>query len=115
VGLAEADAPVDEQRVVGPPRILGDLDRGSSRELVALALDEIRERELGVQPAAELGEGIAGGCTGKPMPAVIWVGVGSGWRLDPISTVTCGTGAGISSSTSSLMRAVQFWFTQSTT
>ena len=94
VRLAEADAAVDEQRVVGAARVLGDLDRGRARQLVALALDEIREREVGVQPAAELrqrvdraagrhrggsaGAGRGVGWTGKPMPSVIWTGIGGG-------------------------------------
>ena len=46
VGLAEADAAVDEQRVVGAPGVLRDLQRCGARELVALALDEIVEREM---------------------------------------------------------------------
>ena len=48
VRLAEADAAVDEKRVVGAPRVLADLVGGRPRELVALALDEAREREIGV-------------------------------------------------------------------
>ena len=53
VRLAETDAAVDEQRVVGATRILGDLHGRGARELVALALDEAREREVGVEAAAE--------------------------------------------------------------
>jgi hypothetical protein len=51
--LAQADAAVDEQRVVSTARILGDLHGRGARQLVALALDEAREGEVGVQPAAE--------------------------------------------------------------
>ena len=48
VRLAEADAAVDEQRVVGAARVLADLHRGRPGELVALAFDEGREGEFGV-------------------------------------------------------------------
>ena len=48
--LAEPDTAVDEQRVVGAARILGDLHGGGFRELVALAFDETVEREIRVQP-----------------------------------------------------------------
>jgi hypothetical protein len=53
--LAEPDAAVDEQRVVGLARISGDLDRRRLRELVALALDEAVEREIRIDRAAEDG------------------------------------------------------------
>ena len=53
VRLAQTDAAVDEQRVVGAPGILGDLHGRGARELIALALDEVREREVRIQPAAE--------------------------------------------------------------
>ena len=53
VRLAQAHAAVDEQRVVGTPGILGDLHRRRARELIALALDEVREREVRIEPAAE--------------------------------------------------------------
>ena len=48
VGLAEADAAVDEQRVVGG-RMVGDLHAGGAGELVGLAGDEGRERERRVE------------------------------------------------------------------
>jgi len=54
VRLAEADTAVDEQRVVGPSRVRGDLHRCGAGELVALALDEIGEREICVQATADL-------------------------------------------------------------
>ncbi len=53
VGLAQTDAAVDEQRVVGAAGILGDLVRGRLGELVALALDEVREGEVGIEPRAD--------------------------------------------------------------
>ena len=43
VGLAQAHAAVDEQRVVGDAGVLGDLDRGRARELVRLAGHEAVE------------------------------------------------------------------------
>ena len=49
VRLAETDATVDEQRVVGLAGILPDLLRRGLRELVALADDEVLEGRLGVQ------------------------------------------------------------------
>jgi hypothetical protein len=49
VRLAETDAAVDEQRVVGTAGIFRDLDRGGLGELVALALDETVEGEIRVQ------------------------------------------------------------------
>ena len=53
VRLAETDAAVDEQRVVGATRVLADLDRRGARELIALAFDESREREVRIETAAE--------------------------------------------------------------
>ena len=53
VRLAEADAAVDEQRVVRAPRVLRDLHGRGPCELVALALDERREREVRIQPPAD--------------------------------------------------------------
>ena len=50
VSLAEADAAVDEERVVGGAGTLGDLDRGRARELVGLAGDESVERESRIEP-----------------------------------------------------------------
>ena len=46
VRLAEADAAVDEQRVVGRAGILRDLVRRGLGEVVALALDEAGEAEI---------------------------------------------------------------------
>ena len=51
--LAETDAAVDEQRVVGAAWILRDLNRRGFRELIALALDEAVEREIRIQPDAD--------------------------------------------------------------
>jgi hypothetical protein len=53
VGLAEADAAVDEQRVVGLAGISRDLHRGRLGELIALALDEGVEGEVRIDAAAE--------------------------------------------------------------
>ena len=50
VRLAETDAAVDEQRVVGPAGIVRDLNRRGLGELIALALDEAVEGEIGVEP-----------------------------------------------------------------
>ena len=46
VRLAQTDAAVDEQRVIGLAGIAGDLNRGRLGELVALALDEAVEGEI---------------------------------------------------------------------
>ena len=46
MGLAQTDAAVDEQRVVGLARVAGDLNGGRLGELVALALDEAVEGEI---------------------------------------------------------------------
>jgi hypothetical protein len=48
VRLAEADAAVDEQRIVGR-RVVGDLQPRGAGELVGLAGDERREREVRVE------------------------------------------------------------------
>ena len=53
MGLAQADAAVEEQRVVGLARVARHLDGGGLGELVALALDEAVEGEVRVDPAAE--------------------------------------------------------------
>ena len=53
VRLAQPDAAVDEQRVVRAAGILSDLHRRCARQLVALALDEARESEVRIEPAAE--------------------------------------------------------------
>ena len=49
------------------------------------------------------------------MPGEVSLTAAVAARRDPISTITWGAGAGTISSTSSLIREVQFWFTQSTT
>jgi hypothetical protein len=53
VRLAEADAAVDEKRVVRASRILGDLHRRRACQLIALTLDEAREGEVRVEAAAQ--------------------------------------------------------------
>ena len=62
VGLAQAGVAVDEQRVVGLGRRLGDRDRGGVGEPVARADDERVEGVLRVQP------GVAGVALGTPAP-----------------------------------------------
>jgi hypothetical protein len=57
----------------------------------------------------------ASGRAGSATPSMTGAGVGGAGRRDPISTTISGDGAGTSSSTSSPMRAAQFWLTQSTT
>jgi CO dehydrogenase/acetyl-CoA synthase alpha subunit len=47
VGLAETGAAVDEQRVVGAARIVGDLDGRRPGQIVGLADDQIVEGERG--------------------------------------------------------------------
>ena len=53
MSFAEADSTVDEQRVVGAPRIARDLKRGGLGEMVALAFDEIVESEFGIERHAD--------------------------------------------------------------
>ncbi len=53
VRFAEADTTVDEQRVVGAPGILCDLNRRGPGQLVALALNETVERERRIESAAQ--------------------------------------------------------------
>ena len=55
VRLAEPGAAVDEQRVVGLGRRLGDGDRGGVREAVGRADDERLEHVLRVEPVAVVG------------------------------------------------------------
>ena len=50
--LAEAGRPADEQRVVGEAGQLGDGERGGVREAVAVADDELVEREARVELSA---------------------------------------------------------------
>ena len=57
VGLAEPGGPVDEQRVVGPARALGDRQRGGVGEAVRRADDELVEGVAGVQRARGPGAG----------------------------------------------------------
>ena len=97
VRLAETDAAVDEQRVVGAARVLRDLHRRGAGELVALALDEVVEREVGDSvgrrtEAAAFARGAArlrqrggmAGCT-APMPP---------YRSDGAATPTSSTSCG---------------------
>ena len=65
VGLAEPGVAVDQQRVVGLARRLGDGDRGGVGEPVGRADDEGLEDVLRVQPRLERG---AGGPTPPPSP-----------------------------------------------
>ena len=51
--LAESHAAVDEQRVVGPPRIAGDLQRRGPGQLIAFSFDEAREIEIRIDGTAE--------------------------------------------------------------
>ena len=62
VGLAEPGRPADEQRVVGQPGHLGDGERGGVGEPVAVADDELVEREARV-------EGRAGARSPRPAAA----------------------------------------------
>ena len=66
VRLAETDAAVDEQRVVGLAGVAGHLDGGGLGELVALALDEAVEGEIRIDPAAETHGRQAAGFGGEP-------------------------------------------------
>ena len=52
MGLAQADAAVDEERVVDAGRLLGDGAARGVGELVAPADDEILERELRLEVRA---------------------------------------------------------------
>ena len=76
VGLAQAHATVDEQRVVGGAGMLGDLQRGGPRELIGLAGDERVEREGRVQAA-----GLAHPRSWFPAPAQLpgRRAAGAGW------------------------------------
>src|SRR2546430_610322 len=49
VGLAQADAPVNEQRIVGPGGGFRHCHAGRMRELVTGADHETRKRVLGIQ------------------------------------------------------------------
>ena len=57
VRLAQPHTTVDAQRVIGSSRGRGHLDGTGSRQLVALALDEVVEGEIRIQPAARHGGG----------------------------------------------------------
>ena len=50
VGLAEAGAAVDEQRVVGTAGIAANLECGGTRQIIRLADDEVVEGEIREQP-----------------------------------------------------------------
>src|SRR5688572_27557062 len=52
VGLAQAHAAVDKQRVIGNAGVLGDLHGGGPRQLVRLAGDEAVEGERRIEPGA---------------------------------------------------------------
>lgn len=52
VGLAQAHAAIQEQRVVRRARVLGHLQRGGARQLVGLTRHEVLERQVGVQARA---------------------------------------------------------------
>ena len=52
VGLAQAHAAVQEQRVVGRAGVLGHLQRGGAGQLVGLAGHEVFEGQIGVQARA---------------------------------------------------------------
>ncbi|MDT4826719.1 hypothetical protein FQZ97_600360 [compost metagenome] len=52
MGLAQAYAAVQEQRVVRRARVLGNLQRGGARQLVRLAGHEVFEGQIGVQARA---------------------------------------------------------------
>ena len=60
VRLAQADAAIDEQRVVRDTGVFRDLDRCSARKLVGLAGDEAVERKTAVQARAVLHRGLGG-------------------------------------------------------
>ena len=59
VRLAQADAAIDEQRVVRDTGVFRDLDRCSARKLVGLAGDEAVERKTAVQARAVLHRGLS--------------------------------------------------------
>ncbi len=66
VGLAESGRAVDEQRVVGPSRALGDTERRRVREAVGRTDHELVERVAGVQLGTRPGVGGLGlGCAGR--------------------------------------------------
>jgi len=46
VGFSQSDAPIDKERVIGGPGMLGDLQRGGARELIGLSGDEAVETEF---------------------------------------------------------------------
>ena len=77
MGLAEPDPAIEEERVVGRRRRLGDPPRRRVGELVGLADDEIAEHEARIERAADLplgarrrdrfgGGAVAGGAAGRP-------------------------------------------------
>src|SRR6202165_4093791 len=72
--LAEADAAIDEQRVVGTSGIARNLNRGRLRELIALSLDETVKSKTGIDRAAEhrgcKPAGSGRGAVGRGMAAV---------------------------------------------
>ena len=112
VRLAETDAAVDEQRVVGAAGILRDLNRRGLGELVALAFDEAIESEIRVEPDADddafaaLGPRRAVGSGSRTC-------TGSGPR-EPTSTVTMGASPSTKRRTISPRRDNKWALTQST-
>ena len=66
VRLAETRGPVEEERVVGLARALGDGERRGVGEAVGAADDELLEGELGVKPRLLVGaRGARGGAAGR--------------------------------------------------
>ena len=64
MGLAEADAAIEEQRVEGHGARLGDALGGGMGELVGLADDEILEGEARIERRAHILRGEGGGGVG---------------------------------------------------
>ena len=52
MGFAQTGAAIDEQRVVGPPRVFSDLQAGGAGQLVRVAFDEGGEGEIRIEIAA---------------------------------------------------------------
>ena len=112
VGLAEADAAVDEQRVVGGAGIFRDLQRRGLGEVIALAFDETVEGEIGVERHAERMRHAAGAARRSPrrLPAAR--------RRRPAASrepISIETGRPPSARSSASMRVSRLVRTQSTT
>ena len=83
VCLAEADAPIDEERVVAAARLVGDVRTGRVDKLVGGPDDEGVEGVLGDEGPAELGAGgsgdvAQGGDTGQGRRRRFWARRGFG-------------------------------------